>query len=182
MKRYEKARLATSAMLAMAFVFPVRAEEELRNWGNDPFFQVSRAVASCPQPLGPLLTQQEWQREEHYRAERGNSCYIQGTCRLSSGYRYDSEINEAVKRRLTHIADQTQWESKSTLWLMLQRRIIYVQGCVTADFDRQAFVKQLAETADVVTVIDQMAVLGPPDAIRYPLAPPAKSPAAAAKP
>ena len=182
MLRSKKARLAASAMLALAFIAPSRADEALRNWGNDPFFQISSAVAACPQPLGPLLSQQEWQREEHYRAERGNSCYIQGTCRLSSGYRYDSEISEAVKRRLTHIADQTQWDRKSTLWLMLQRRIIYVQGCVTADFDRDAFVKQLAETADVVTVIDQMAVLGPPDAIRYPLAPPAQTPATAAKP
>ncbi|WOI44619.1 BON domain-containing protein [Acidovorax sp. BLS4] len=182
MRQSEKARWAASAMLALAFIAPARADQDLRNWGNDPFFQISHAVADCPQPLGPLLTRQEWQREEHYRAERGNSCYIQGTCRLSSGYRYDGEISEAVKRRLTHIAEQTQWDRKSTLWLMLQRRIIYVQGCVAADFDREAFVKQLAETADVVTVIDQMAVLGPPDAIRYPLAPAAQSPAAEAKP
>jgi hypothetical protein len=175
-------RVMASAILAFSFVTPAQADPELRNWGNDPFFQISHAVADCPQPLGPLLTREEWQREEHYRVERGNSCYTQGTCRLPSGYRYDEEIGASVKRRLAHIAQQTHWDHKSTLWLMLQRRIIYVQGCITPDFDREAFAKLLAETADVVTVIDQMEVLGSSGAHRYPVAPDTQSPAAEAKP
>ncbi len=124
------------------------------NRGNDPFFQISKAIPHCPTPLGPLETEQEWLSEAHYRIERGNSCWVEGRCRLSNSYRYDAEIAEAVQRRLDNINPTTHWRDKSTLWLMVQRRFIYVQGCVSKDFDREKFLSELAKTADVDKVID----------------------------
>jgi len=50
----------------------------------------------------------------------------------------------------------THWREHTTLWLTLQRRFIYVQGCVAPGFDKQAFVSELTKTADVERVIDQM--------------------------
>jgi len=126
------------------------------NRGNDPFFSVSQAVAQCPQPLGPLETESEWRGESHWRVERGNSCWWEGRCRLSNGYLYDKEIAEAVKRRLANIEPATHWKEKTTLWLMLQRRFVYVQGCVAPGFDKKAFLAELAKTADVERVIDDM--------------------------
>jgi hypothetical protein len=130
------------------------ADGGLANRGNDPFFQISTAVAHCPAPLGPLETEQEWLDEAHYRIERGNSCWLEGRCRLSNAYLYDAEIAQAVRRRLLFIERATQWREKSTLWLMLQRRFIYVQGCVAPDFDTQRFLSALGKTADVDKVID----------------------------
>jgi hypothetical protein len=130
------------------------ADEPRSNRGHDPFFQVSRAIPQCPEPLGPLETEHEWLSEAHYRIERGNSCWVEGRCRLSNAYRYDAEIAETVQRRLDTINPATHWREKSTLWLMLQRRFIYVQGCVSADFDKGKFLADLAKTADVDQVID----------------------------
>jgi hypothetical protein len=124
------------------------------NRGNDPFFQVSKAIPHCPTPLGPLETEQEWLNEAHYRIERGNSCWVEGRCRLSNAYRYDAEIAQGVQRRLDNINSATHWREKSTLWLILQRRFIYVQGCVSSDFDKGKFLSELAKTADVENVID----------------------------
>ncbi len=124
------------------------------NHGNDPFFQISTAVAHCPTPLGPVQTDQEWLDDAHYRIERGNSCWVEGRCRLSNAYRYDTEIVDAVQRRLNAINPATHWRENSTLWLTLQRRFIYVQGCVSKEFDTAKFLTMLGETADVEQVID----------------------------
>ncbi len=134
----------------------VRADDTRMNRGNDPFFQVSTAIANCPVPLGPLETEQEWLGEAHYRIERGNSCWLEGRCRLPSGYLYDKDIAEAVGRRLANIEQATRWRDHTSLWLTLQRRFIYVEGCVSADFDRQTFLDELAKTAEVERVIDHM--------------------------
>lgn len=125
------------------------------NHGNDPFFQVSQAVGGCPVPLGPLETEAQWLREGHWRIERGNSCWWEGRCRLSNGYLYDKEIEEAVRRRLNNIEPATHWREQTSLWLVLQRRFIYVQGCVDAGFDKARFIAELTKTADVERVIDQ---------------------------
>ena len=130
------------------------AGEQRVNRGHDPFFQISNAIAACPEPLGPLETEQEWLADSHYRIERGNSCWLEGRCRLPNAYLYDTDIADAVRRRLANINATTHWREKSTLWLVLQRRFIYVQGCVASDFDKQVFFRELAKTADVERVID----------------------------
>ena len=35
------------------------AAQELRNWFDDPFFQLTAAVAACPEPAGPRSTEAE---------------------------------------------------------------------------------------------------------------------------
>lgn len=143
-------------LLASIWSHPALADDLRSNRGNDPFFQISTAIPGCPTPLGPLETEQEWVNEAHYRIERGNSCWVEGRCRLSNAYRYDAEIAEAVQRRLSTINMTTHWREQSSLWLMLQRRFIYVQGCVSPDFDKSKFLAELAKTADVDKVIDNM--------------------------
>lgn len=124
------------------------------NHGNDPYFQISTAIAHCPTPLGPLQTDQEWLDDAHYRIERGNSCWVEGRCRLSNAYLYDAEIAEAVQRRLNTINAALHWRENSTLWITMQRRFIYVQGCVSKEFDTSKFLSELGKTADVDQVID----------------------------
>ncbi|SAK54338.1 hypothetical protein AWB76_01961 [Caballeronia temeraria] len=131
------------------------AGEPLANRGNDPFLHVSSAIADCPAPRGPLETDQEWLDEAHYRIERGNSCWIAGRCRLANSYDYDKEIAESVTRRLNSLNASLQWREQTSLWLTLQRRFIYLDGCVSRDFDTARFVSALGETADVEKVIDR---------------------------
>lgn len=149
--------LTAAGMLIAIATQSARAEDQRGdrlNRGNDPFFQVSKSIAGCPEPLGPFITEQEWLDDSHYRIERGNSCWVEGRCRLSNSYRYDNEVAEAVQRRLTNINYATHWREQSTLWLTLQRRFIYVQGCVAPGFDKATFLAELAKTADVERVID----------------------------
>ena len=155
--------------IAIALASPAALADgggERSNFGHDPFFQISSALANCPIPLGPFETKQEFNDESHYRIERGNSCWIEGRCRLSNSYYYDKEIAEAVQRRLANISYATQWRDHTTLWLMLQRRFIYVEGCVAPDFDTAKFLAELAKTADVERVIDDTTTT--PDAATLP--------------
>jgi hypothetical protein len=152
MKRQIIARLG--CLLICCAAAQVDADQPRVNRGHDPFFQISNAVRDCPAPLGPLETEKEWLDDSHYRIERGNSCWIEGRCRLSNAYLYDAEIAEAVQRRLASINLATHWREQSTLWLTLQRRFIYVEGCVAPGFDKHTFLAELGKTADVERVID----------------------------
>jgi len=141
-------------MVNLLTALPVLADTPLVNWGNDPFFRISQAISDCQEPLGPLQTNQAWLSESHYRVERGNSCWVEGRCRLSNAYRYDGEIAETVQRRLATLEVTTHLREHTSLWLILQRRFIYVQGCVSPDFDKKTFLLELGKTADVDKVID----------------------------
>ena len=152
--------LRTLALLAILAtqVCTAHADEaraDRANRGNDPFLHVSSAIAGCAAPRGPFETEQEWLDEAHYRIERGNSCWIAGRCRLSNSYDYDREIAESATRRLSALNASMQWRDKTSLWLTVQRRFIYVDGCVSPDFDTAGFVAALGETADVEKVIDR---------------------------
>lgn len=145
-------------LLAVLVSHASHAGDLRKNHGNDPFFQISHAIANCPVPLGPFLTDKEWHPQVHYRVEDGNSCWLEGRCRLDNSYRYDQEIAETVQRRLAFINRSTGWRDKTTLWLILQRRFIRVQGCVSTSFDKKKFLSELAKTADVDRVMDQTTV------------------------
>jgi hypothetical protein len=71
-----------------------------------------------------------------------------------------------VQRRLASINLATHWREQSTLWLTLQRRFIYVEGCVASGFDKHTFLTELAKTADVDRVIDN--TVSDPHAARLP--------------
>lgn len=161
-------RRTTTAALCLATIARLSsgahaddARANRANRGNDPFLHVSDAIAGCPAPRGPFETQQEWLDEAHYRIERGNSCWIAGRCRLPNSYDYDREIADSVTRRLNALNAQLQWRDKTSLWLTLQRRFVYVDGCVSPDFDTTRFVAELGETADVEKIIDRTTVLSP---------------------
>jgi hypothetical protein len=157
MKRLIELRLASLLLICMA-VTQAHPEQPRINRGHDPFFQISKAISACPTPLGPFETEKEWLDDSHYRIERGNSCWIEGRCRLSNAYLYDVEIADAVQRRLANLNFATHWREQSTLWLTLQRRFIYVEGCVAPGFDKHTFLTELAKTADVERVIDNTTI------------------------
>jgi hypothetical protein len=46
------------------------------------------------------------------------------------------------------------WQEHTSLWLMIQSRVIFVQGCVTPDFNKTKFLAVLRQTADADQVVD----------------------------
>ncbi|CAH2911737.1 MAG: FIG00453600: hypothetical protein [uncultured Paraburkholderia sp.] len=90
-------------MSLFSAVFPAHGEEQRVNRGHDPFFQISQAIDACPVPLGPLETETEWLADSHYRIERGNSCWIEGRCRLSNAYLYAIGYARITRRSLATI-------------------------------------------------------------------------------
>ncbi|WP_321898518.1 BON domain-containing protein [Burkholderia cepacia] len=122
--------------------------EARRNWYNDPFIALSRDVAECPLPLGPWMTRAEMTDDAHYRAERGTTCWLAHRCTKPNSYMYDAPIADAVK---AHFAGSDRLHGTS-LWITVQRRFIYVEGCADTAFDRQALQRELEAIPDVEQV------------------------------
>src|SRR5258708_20149633 len=88
-------RMQQYACLAAIILIPagaVTSADDRKNYFNDPFVQVTRGIADCPVPEGPVMTEAEMRTEAHSRAERGTRCYLSGRCRLPNSYLYDKEI------------------------------------------------------------------------------------------
>ena len=153
-------------LISVPFLFSAAAThaEELKNWFNDPFFQVRRALPACPAPLGPLLPESKRNAEAHYRVERGNSCYLVGKCRLSNSYLYDPEIARAVEKAF---ADSPGFADTS-LWITVQRRFVMVEGCVAhADDGKrlEALIEPLPDVERVIVEVSKPGDVKPPYAL-----------------
>jgi len=104
------------------------SQEIVKNWFNDPFFQVRAAIPDCPLPLGPYGTEGDRMRETHYRNERGLRCYLEKKCTRPSSYMYDADIAAAIKARF----EKSALLEGASLWVTAQRRFAYVEGCVSS--------------------------------------------------
>ena len=103
------------------------ADEPLRaNPFNDPFERATNAVAECPVPRGPAYSESQMRAEAHSRIERGTTCWLSGLCSEPNAYRYDARIAQGVVAALRGDAEL----ATSSMWVIVQRRIVYLQGCV----------------------------------------------------
>ncbi len=126
---------------------------EIRNWYNDPFFALSTASGACPQPLGPRMTKAEADDDAHYRVERGTTCWLAHTCTKPNSYLYDADIANAIRAAFTDDATL----AGTSIWITVQRRFVYAEGCASAAFDRAALERRLAAIADVEQVFVRLA-------------------------
>ena len=119
------------AFAGMTFLCYTNASAEtLKNHYNDPFVQVTQAIAACPQPRGPFMTAREAQMEAHPRIERGTSCFMAGKCTEPNAYRYDQRIANAAQGAVTKALRRDPKLARSSVWLTVQRRFVFVHGCV----------------------------------------------------
>lgn len=119
-----------------------------KNWYNDPFFALSSDVPACPTPLGPLMTKAEADDDAHYRVERGTTCWLAHECSKPNSYLYDADIAAAIRR-------QMQGDARfkgASVWITVQRRFVYAEGCVPAGFDSAALERRLLAIPDVEQV------------------------------
>lgn len=122
---------------------------ERRNWYDDPFFALSHSIAECPTPLGPLMTRAQMEDDAHYRVERGTTCWLAHRCSKPNSYLYDKPIAEELKRRF---ADGDPALAGTSIWITIQRRFVYAEGCAPASFDRDALRRRLEALPDVERV------------------------------
>jgi len=129
---------------------PTRAGALARKNGHGaPFFALTAAAgASCPTPLGPRPARAQPGDEAHGRAGRGAGCRLAPRCAKPDSSPHDADIAAAVRNRL-HDAPAL---AGTRIWITVQRRFVYADGCVPAGFDRLALQKQLESVDDVERV------------------------------
>src|SRR5512139_2272697 len=105
--------------------------DELRNWFDDPFFQVTSAEPQCLEPAGPRVTTAERQAESHRRAEKGTTCWLANEkgCERANAYSYDRDIASEIKAAVRTSAVF----AGTSLWVTVQGRVVYIEGCVSSD-------------------------------------------------
>ena len=130
--------------------------EKRANYFDDPFLEVTHAIADCPTPRGPMITEAEMRAESHVRTERGTSCYLSGRCRLPNSYLYDREIIPRVKKAILAAGRYAD----TSLWVEGQRRWVWLKGCVRTRAERAALERLVRDIDDVEAVINELAVKG----------------------
>ncbi|MFC7515994.1 BON domain-containing protein [Herbaspirillum sp. GCM10030257] len=121
--------------------------DELRNWFNDPFFQVSKDVPDCPVPAGPFVDERAMRNQSHQRAEKGTTCWLAGDCDRQNSYMYDTDI---AKEFMSATGERGPFVN-TTLWITVQGRVAYIQGCGISESQ----VPQLEEFARSVRYVQQ---------------------------
>lgn len=124
-------------------------DNSLRNWFDDPFFQVRAGAMPCPTPLGPLLTETEKIAESHSRIERGASCWLAGTCAEPNAYLYDKAIAKSIQDRF----DTSAAFKDASLWIAVKRKFAWIEGCVTRAEHAAALETFLATVPDLERVL-----------------------------
>lgn len=140
--------LAACAIAAIGCASPSNAREPVgtvdaatpRNAFGDPFERVTAGIADCPEPLGPRITETERNAQAHQRAERGTSCWLEGRCATPNAYADDARIAERIAEVLRGVPRL----GDTSLWITVQRRFAWVQGCVHDRAQRRAIERSLA--------------------------------------
>ena len=109
------------------------------------------------------MTEEEKLRDSHHRNERGLRCYLEKRCRYSSSYMYDAEIAEHIRNAVT---DGHLKLPRSTLWVMVQGRRVWIYGCVPAGFRHGVLRDQLRKIPDVEVATEELRI-GPRGAVEY---------------
>lgn len=155
--RPRMARSLRSTAAAAVLAFPVALgasahEHDLRNWFGDPFFKISSAVADCPEPAGPRVTEAERQAQSHRRAEKGTTCWLAKECERPNAYAYDRDIAESIQAA---VRERLPFPNTS-LWVTVQGRVIYVEGCVShaaQAAEIEAFIRTLPHVQRAVAIV-----------------------------
>jgi BON domain len=153
--------LRAAALAIAALSGTVAAQEPVRtNAFGDPFMQATRSIAACPVAEGPLVTPEEVRSQAHIRVEKGTTCHYYGRCRLPNAYLYDKEIVPRVVRFI----DLDPRFANSTIWVLGQRRWVYLKGCVASAEQAKALEAEVRLIDDVEAVVVELMVgtAGPP--------------------
>src|SRR5258708_16548678 len=127
--------------------------EATKIWFDDPFFQLTHDIVECPEPRGPYITEEEALRESHHRAERGLRCHLEGRCKYSNSYQYDPEIADNIRKA---VRDHRMIVPRSTLWVLVQGRRVWIYGCVPGGYRPGALREQLRKIPDIEVATQEL--------------------------
>lgn len=144
----------TPLLCALAAAAPCAAQDvaQQKNHFNDPFFQIAAAIPQCPVPAGPFITEAERQVQAHHRAERGTTCWLAGACDRPNSYAYDQDIAKALQ---TALAAGNPFAA-SSLWVTVQGRTVFIEGCVPGPGVAQAleaFVRAVPNVQQAIALV-----------------------------
>ena len=148
---------------AAAFAATAAFAQTATNHFDDPFLRATSALPGCPVPAGPLYTPEQVRDEAHSRAQHGTSCYHSGRCRLPNAYLYDKEIAP----RAVQYLQRDERLADSSVWIVVQRRIVFLQGCVKSREQAETMERSVGLIDDVMGVVNQLSA--PDEAPKYPL-------------
>lgn len=132
----------------------VWGQTALTRHADDPLLQVTDALPGCAAPVLPLETADQARESAHWRAERGTSCHRSGRCRLPNAYLYDAEIIPRVQR----FVRQDGRFADTSIWVLGQRRWVFVLGCVVSLEQGRALERAIQDIDDVEAVVGQWRV------------------------
>jgi osmotically-inducible protein OsmY len=113
---------------------------------------VSTGLAACATPEGPFYTAEERRVQTHSRLERGTSCWLAGKCTDSNAYRYDKPLAPKVRAALLAVPGVRS----GSVWVMIQRRWVYLQGCVPTPALARRLERAARAVPDVETVVPDL--------------------------
>lgn len=155
--------LAATGLTFVLLVDPTGpAAQPRQNYFDDPFVQATSALAGCPVPEGPLITLDEMRAQAHGRVDRGTTCFRSGRCRLPNAYLYDKEIVPRVRQFIA----QDERFAGTSVWVLGQRRWVYLMGCVADAGQRDALERAVQGIDDVEAVINEL-MIGREEQPRY---------------
>jgi hypothetical protein len=139
-------------LAALTTASPALSDEELRNWFNDPFFQISAALPDCPLPAGPFVTESDKRVQAHHRAERGTTCWLAKECDRPNSYAYDPDIADAFSAA---VRERNPFPD-TTIWVTVQGRVLYIEGCVSRESqvaEVEAFARALPYVQQAIAIV-----------------------------
>jgi hypothetical protein len=158
-------RLLNLLCLAVALACePATAQQQqLRNWFDDPFFSITSAVPGCPEPAGPRVSSAERGAQSHRRAEKGTTCWLanEKDCERHTAYAYDQDIASAIR----HAVRSGDPFPHSSLWVTVQGRVVYVEGCSAGTTDPariESFMRAVPHVQQAVAIIATDPTTPPP--------------------
>ena len=140
-------------LIALLAPLAASAQEIVRNAFNDPFFQIRSGIASCPEPLGPYMTEEQKLRQTHHRLERGTRCWLAKKCDKPSAYMYDADIAREVRARF----ERSRALHDASLWVTVQGRLVLVEGCARSSGAKREIGDILRGVPEVDGVVVNMA-------------------------
>jgi hypothetical protein len=157
-------------LLLCAWVAPAFAQsgEELRNWFNDPFFQISARLPDCPLPAGPFVTESERRVQAHHRAEKGTTCWLAKECDRPNAYAYDQDIAASFQAA---VREKNPFP-ETTLWVTVQGRVLYIEGCAaeeSAIAAIESFARALPYVQQAIAIVRTDPSARPPYKLRHPV-------------
>jgi len=154
-------RLRLAVIAALVAALPAQATDELRNWFDDPFFQISNAIADCPLPAGPYVDEGTRRAQSHHRAEKGTTCWLARECDRPKAYDYDVDIAAAFRAA----AGKSNPFADTTLWITVQGRVVYLEGCAARESqvaELEAFARALPYVQQAIAIVRTDAMSRPP--------------------